>query len=74
MNYLKVTGGLPLHGACVQATDLRGGAALAVVALSAEGESRIARLQHIDRGYADLAGDLASLGARIARVDESEKI
>ena len=69
-----VSGVKALHGACVQATDLRGGAALAVAALSAEGESRIARLQHIDRGYADLAGDLASLGARIARVDESEKI
>ena len=67
--------GVPkLHGARVEATDLRGGAALAVAALSAEGESMISRLHHIDRGYADLAGDLASLGAQIARVDESVEI
>ena len=62
-----------LHGARVQATDLRGGAALAVAALTAEGESRVSELQHIDRGYADLAGDLACLGADIVRVDETEK-
>ena len=67
--------GVPkLHGAQVEATDLRGGAALVVAALSAEGESTVSRLHHIDRGYADLAGDLASLGAHIERVDETAKI
>lgn len=72
---VAVVCGVPkLHGARVEATDLRGGAALAVAALSAEGESMISRLHHIDRGYADLAGDLASLGAQIARVDESVEI
>ena len=44
------------------ATDLRGGAALAAAALGAEGESVITDLHHIDRGYADLAGDLAAAG------------
>lgn len=59
-----------LHGAKVVATDLRGGAALVVAALAAEGESEISALQHIDRGYEDFAGGLASLGAQIIRVDE----
>ena len=68
---VAVVSGVPvLHGACVRATDLRGGAALAVAALCAEGESSISELHHIDRGYADLAGDFQSLGADIKRVDE----
>lgn len=72
---VAVVCGVPvLHGARVQATDLRGGAALAVAALSAEGESTITQLHHIDRGYADLAGDLAALGAEIKRMDEKEKV
>ena len=72
---VAVVCGVPvLHGARVRSTDLRGGAALAVAALSAQGESVISELHHIDRGYADLAGDLARLGARVARVDEDEKI
>ena len=72
---VAVVCGVPaLHGARVRATDLRGGAALAVAALCAEGESRISELHHIDRGYADLAGDLSRLGAKITRVDEQKKI
>ena len=68
---VAVVSGVPvLHGAGVRASDLRGGAALAVAALNAEGESRISQVQHIDRGYADLAGDLSALGAHIVRVDE----
>ena len=68
---VAVVCGVPiLHGAQVQATDLRGGAALAVAALSAEGESEISQLHHIDRGYEDLAGDLRKLGADIIRLDE----
>ena len=59
--------GGPLRGACLTAPDLRGGAALVLAALAAQGESRIRGLEHLDRGYADLTGVLASLGARIAR-------
>ena len=62
-----VTGVETLRGAAVRCTDLRGGAALCVAALSAEGESHVTEIGHIDRGYADLAGDLAALGARIVR-------
>ena len=54
-----------LHGALVHATDLRGGAALVVAGLQACGETRVGALEHIHRGYADLTGDLAALGADI---------
>ena len=57
-----VTGVSQLKGAPVHAPDLRGGAALVVAALGAEGESVITGLRHIDRGYADLAGDLTCWG------------
>lgn len=59
-----------LHGARVEATDLRGGAALAVAALAADGVTTIGEVRHIDRGYDDLAGVLRSLGARAERVAE----
>ena len=62
-----VTGTETLRGAAVRCTDLRGGAALCVAALSAEGESHVTEISHIDRGYADLTGDLMALGARIVR-------
>ncbi len=61
-----------LHGARVAATDLRGGAALAVAGAAARGETVIRQLEHIDRGYADLAGDLRALGADIWRTEEQE--
>ena len=59
--------GHPLHGGSVEAPDLRGGAALTLAALAAEGESRITGLLHIDRGYEALEQDLAALGADIRR-------
>ena len=54
-----------LHGTEGVATDLRGGAALAVAGLAAEGVTTVQGIGHIQRGYADLAGDLRALGARI---------
>lgn len=60
-----VTGGARLSGAPLCATDLRAGAALIAAALAAEGESEITGLHHIERGYADLAGRLADLGADV---------
>jgi UDP-N-acetylglucosamine 1-carboxyvinyltransferase len=57
-----------LTGATMNATDLRGGAALVVGALAAEGESEIRGLQHIDRGYECIERDLRQLGANITRV------
>ena len=65
-----LTGVKDLHGALVRCTDLRGGAALCVAALAAEGETVIDEITHIDRGYEDIARDLGTLGAKIVRIEE----
>lgn len=57
-----------LHGADVCAGDLRGGAALALAAVSAEGRSTVTDLRHIDRGYSEFEYKLRGAGARIRRV------
>ena len=64
-----VTGTETLHGAAVRCTDLRGGAALCVAALAAEGKTHISETDHIDRGYQDIVSDLRALGADIARTE-----
>lgn len=56
-----------LRGAAVSAPDIRAGAALVVAGLVAEGETVIDNIQHIDRGYDDLVGRLAALGANVTR-------
>ena len=65
-----VTGVERLHAARVRCTDLRGGAALMVAALSAEGCSTITDIAHIRRGYEDPVRDLRSLGAGIRLAGE----
>ena len=68
---VAVVCGVPrLHGAEVRAADLRGGAALVVAALGAQGRSTITGLQHTDRGYQDLDEVLRGLGADIRRMDD----
>ena len=62
-----VNGVRTLHGAAVKCTDLRGGAALVIAGLSAEGTTRVTELTHIDRGYDAIERDLAALGAQICR-------
>ena len=64
-----VTGVPALYAADFAATDLRGGAALGVAALGAQGVSVLTDIQHIDRGYEDFDGCLRALGAQIRRVD-----
>ncbi|MCX8040384.1 MAG: UDP-N-acetylglucosamine 1-carboxyvinyltransferase [Planctomycetota bacterium] len=60
-----------LQGAPVMASDLRCGAALVLAALAAEGETRISRIYHIERGYERFEERLRRLGARIRRAPES---
>ena len=60
-----VTGVEALHGAPTVATDLRGGAALMIAALSAEGETDILDSGHVERGYESFDERLAALGADI---------
>lgn len=58
--------GVPeLHGAQLKATDLRGGAAMLIAALSAEGESAVLDSGHITRGYENFDSCLRTLGANI---------
>lgn len=57
-----------LLGAKVQATDLRGGAALIIAALASAGETEVEAIYHIDRGYEGLEEKLRGLGADITRV------
>ncbi len=56
-----------LRGAHISARDLRGGAALTLAALAAEGESRVDNAEYIDRGYERFEEMLCALGARVIR-------
>ncbi len=57
-----------LRGAHVCASDLRGGAALVLAALSAEGRSEVSGVMHIDRGYGRFEQKIANIGGDIVRV------
>ena len=59
-----------LQGAPVMATDIRASAALVLAALVADGETRISRIYHLDRGYEAIDQKLVKLGASIQRVRE----
>ena len=70
---VAVVRGVPeLLGARVQATDLRGGAALILAGLAAKGETEISLIHHIDRGYENLETKLCHLGADIRRVKDNK--
>lgn len=62
-----VEGVSTLHGADVACTDLRGGAALLVAALAAQGNTCITDLHHLDRGYESPVDCLRGVGAAITR-------
>ncbi|MBE0478565.1 UDP-N-acetylglucosamine 1-carboxyvinyltransferase, partial [Candidatus Aerophobetes bacterium] len=64
---IEVTGVPFLHGAQVVASDIRGGAALALAGLAAKGETEILNPHYMDRGYENLEEKLAHLGATIKR-------
>lgn len=57
-----------LHGAKAKCVDLRGGAAMIMAAIMAEGASEIYNLKYVDRGYENFEDKLRSLGADIKRV------
>ncbi|HYM80830.1 MAG TPA: UDP-N-acetylglucosamine 1-carboxyvinyltransferase [Candidatus Limnocylindria bacterium] len=59
-----------LQGAPVMATDIRASAALVIAALVAEGETKISRIYHLDRGYEQLEQKFMKLGASIERIRE----
>ena len=57
-----------LSGTSVKAGDLRGGAAVLVAGLAAEGVTEINDVYHIDRGYESIEETLSSIGAKIKRI------
>ncbi len=69
-NTAAVKGVEALYGADVMATDLRASSALVLGALAAKGTTKVRRIYHLDRGYDDLEGKLAKLGAQIQRKSE----
>ncbi len=63
-----VHGPCRLRGTEVTIPDIRSGAALVIAALCAEGDSLLRNAWHVERGYEDMVGKLASAGARIKTV------
>jgi UDP-N-acetylglucosamine 1-carboxyvinyltransferase len=63
-----VTGVEKLRGAPVMATDLRASVSLILAGLAAEGETQVARVYHLDRGYERVEEKLSACGARIERL------
>ncbi|WML24513.1 UDP-N-acetylglucosamine 1-carboxyvinyltransferase [Neobacillus sp. OS1-33] len=68
-----LNGSSNLQGAEVSATDLRAAAALILTGLVSEGMTRVTELKHLDRGYVNFHGKLASLGADIERINEADE-
>ena len=66
-----VTGVSKLRGAPVMATDLRASVSLILAGLAAEGETRVSRVYHLDRGYERVEEKLGACGARIERIREA---
>ncbi|RLD96981.1 MAG: UDP-N-acetylglucosamine 1-carboxyvinyltransferase, partial [Aquificota bacterium] len=69
-NQAVVKGVESLKGAPLMATDLRASASLVLAALAAQGESKVSRIYHLDRGYERLDGKMKALGASIERIRE----
>ena len=66
-----VNGVSRLTGAPVQAEDLRGGAALVVAGMKAQGKTTIRQIHHIERGYEKIEEALSRLGGRLRRIEEA---
>jgi UDP-N-acetylglucosamine 1-carboxyvinyltransferase len=67
--HTAIVEGIPrLSGATVMATDLRASASLVIAGLVAEGETRVDRIYHLDRGYDRMEVKLRALGADIERI------
>lgn len=71
-HHASVRGVEHLTGAKVVAPDIRAGAALVVAGLAAIGSTEIGDVFHIDRGYDDIVGRLAGIGASITRIHPQE--
>ena len=68
----RIQGGASLQGAEVMSTDLRASATLILMGLVAEGETKVSKLTHLDRGYFKFHEKLVALGADVRRVKEDD--
>ena len=68
-NKAIINGCTPLHGAKVQALDLRAGVAMILAGLVADGDTEITEIYRIERGYDDIVGKMSALGADIKYID-----
>lgn len=68
-----INGVRSLHAADAVCPDLRGGAALVLAALAADGVSTVKNIRHIDRGYENIEALFRSVGASIERISNEEE-
>ena len=68
-----ITGGTPLKGRTVIATDLRAGAAMLVAGMIAEGTTTISNIEHLLRGYEKIVEKLSTVGASIRIIEDKQK-
>ncbi|WP_293574844.1 UDP-N-acetylglucosamine 1-carboxyvinyltransferase [Phaeobacter sp.] len=68
--HATVTGVSTLKGAPVMATDLRASVSLILAGLAAEGQTKVSRVYHLDRGYEQVVRKLSAVGAQIERIKE----
>lgn len=73
-NVAVIQGVSEMSGAPVKATDLRAGAAMILAGLAARGETVVAGLNHLDRGYDGIVGKLSAVGAQIRRVESVDSV
>lgn len=64
-----ITGPTPLTSAKVEATDLRAGAAFVLAGLIAKGTTTVTKIEHVERGYANIVNILNDLGAKIKIIE-----
>ncbi|SNT74608.1 UDP-N-acetylglucosamine 1-carboxyvinyltransferase [Paracoccus seriniphilus] len=70
--HATVTGVEKLRGAPVMATDLRASVSLILAGMAAEGQTKVSRVYHLDRGYEHVVRKLRDVGAHIERVKEEQ--
>ncbi len=69
-HHAVIKGPVRLHGAHLDALDIRAGAAGVLAGLAATGTTVVHDIHHVDRGYPDFAGRLQALGADVQRLPE----
>lgn len=69
---IEIHGKRELHGAEIEATDLRAGACMVLAALVATGTTTVSSIGHVLRGYENIIEKLQNVGAKIELIDYNE--